>query len=63
MSHSGRTYIPTLIYLLRRICKYIVKYGPVLNAHLTETQRGYLDEIMAACTALTDDLGELPVNP
>lgn len=64
MSHMGsRTYVPTLIRMLRKLCLYITRYAPVLRGHLTGPQQALLDEVMAACTALTESIGELPVNP
>lgn len=58
----AKTYIPTLVYMLRRVCVYISRYGDVLRRYLTPEQQGYLDIIMETCTALTASIDDDP-NP
>lgn len=58
---AAKTYLPTLVRMLRRLCVYIVRWGPQLRANLTPTGRDLLDTIMATCEALIEDIN-LPIG-
>lgn len=57
----ARTFIPKLIYLIRLVCVYIVRWRSQLNEHLPPAAIPYLDEIMASCEALIA-IVELPTG-
>lgn len=52
-----KTYVPTLIALLRTLCKYIVRYQNTLIAFGTDfgitDMEGKLAAVMVACEAIT----------
>lgn len=50
---SKRTYVPTLVYWLHRVCVYITRYRAQLRAFLTDDQEILLDAVLAACEAFT----------
>lgn len=60
---SARTYIPMLLVIANRFCRYVQKYQNQMNHHLTEEQKDLLDAATSACVALTESIGVLPVNP
>jgi hypothetical protein len=57
-----RTYIPALLFIMNKLCRYIQKYQSQLNGNLTAPQKVLLEALLAACIALTDSIGELPVE-
>lgn len=51
---SGRkTYIPTLVSLLHRVCRYIVRYRPIIDQFLDAQGKTLLNAVVAACEAFT----------
>ena len=60
---ASRTYVPTLRFLSREILKFVARYRPQINRNLGEGQIALLDALVAAAEALTDALGDPPVNP
>lgn len=48
-----RTYLPTLVRALHQICKYIVRYRPVIEQNLDEQGKTLLNAVVAACEAFT----------
>lgn len=51
---SVRTYIPMLLFLAHQFCKYVVRYRPTIDAHLTtDAQRTALTVAVNACQAFT----------
>lgn len=61
MAHGGaKTYLPTLLKILTRVCEYIIKYRKVIQENLPEGSDALLTAVIVACEALTAviDLGE-----
>lgn len=54
---AQKTYVPTLISLLRKICLYIVRYQNTLKAAMIDfgitDAEAKLAALMAACEAIT----------
>lgn len=48
---ASRTYIPTLVRILRGVCIYITKYRATLEEHLNTEQKEKLALLMVACEA------------
>jgi hypothetical protein len=47
-----RTYIPALVFILERACRYITRYQTQINSHLTtDAQRTALGVVLTACQA------------
>lgn len=63
---AKRTYYPTLVFILRKVCVYIVRYKPQLEEALTDAFGSgavtALNAVMAACEAFTA-IVELTENP
>lgn len=54
MAHGGaKTYLPTLLKILTRVCDYIIKYRKVISENLPEGGDVLLDGVIVACQALT----------
>lgn len=51
---ARRTYVPQIVYLLNRVCKYIARYSDQLQKYLTNPQYSLLQAVVAACVAFTD---------
>lgn len=49
-----KTYIPTLVRVLRRVCVYITKYRVVLEQFLPTGGKAALDGIVTACEVFMD---------
>lgn len=49
---SVKTYLPTLYFLLRKICIYIEKHKPTILAHLGDGGAAALDAFLVACDVL-----------
>jgi len=49
---SQRTYLPTLIFLARRIREYVVTHRETIRENLTDTGNAALDALMAALDVL-----------
>ena len=46
----ARTYLPTLIALVRRICIYTARYEDTIRANLAGTALVAYEALLAACT-------------
>lgn len=46
---ATKTYIPTLVFILQRACRYIGKYRSVIIEFLPEGGAAALDAIVLAC--------------
>jgi len=57
----ARTYIPTLILLVRKICIYNGRWSAIIRPALPVDVRPIYDEFTAACDALNAEIGAL--NP
>ena len=60
---AGRTFIPTLVRIVWRLCLYITKYGKTIKATLTVEQGLLFDALHAACTAFLEGVDPPPVEP
>jgi len=49
-----KSFIPTLIHLLKRVCRYLAKHRDVIVLYLTADQIVLLDAVQTACNAFTD---------
>lgn len=58
----AKTFIPTLVYMLRRVCVYISKYRSTIIAVAPEGAENALNGIIAACEVFLD-LVEHPISP
>lgn len=47
-----RTYLPTLQFIARRLCKYIHDHEATLRANLGDDGDALLDAVLTACDAL-----------
>jgi hypothetical protein len=53
MAHGGRkTYLPTLVRILARLCQYIIKYRATILENLPEGSADKLTAVLVACEAL-----------
>jgi len=59
---GARTYVPQLLAILQRVCKYIVRYNTQIKAHIPEDARPLLDNIVTACNAFTDLVPPIPLE-
>lgn len=55
-----KTFIPALLFILNRLCRYGQRYNEQLSARLTPPQKQLLENALAACVALTNSIGALP---
>lgn len=63
---TRRTYAPTFIYILRKLCVYIVRYQNTLIGGLTDAgvtnAATKVAAVMVACENITTEY-EAPINP
>lgn len=59
----ARTYHPTLIWLVKKLCKYSTEHADVIRANMTGTTLAEFDNLRNACTAFLNAYGEEPINP
>lgn len=63
---AKKTYLPTLIALLVRLCQYIIRYRNTLVAFMDDfgitNGSAKLDALVAACEAITEEYNN-PPNP
>lgn len=53
MAHSGaKTYLPTLLRILARVCSYIIKYRKTIEANIPPEGSSALSAVIASCEAL-----------
>lgn len=48
---AGRTYLPTIVHLLHKLCVYIARYRMAIIQYLPEGGEAKLDAIVLACEA------------
>lgn len=48
---ARKTYVPTLVWLLHRVCVYIARYRSVIVEYLPEGGSAALDAVLLACEA------------
>lgn len=58
-----RTYIPGLKVFANALCRYIQRYSDKLKSRLPAPTGVLLDQLLAACIALSDALPDEPLNP
>lgn len=59
---AGRTYIPTLLKILERVCKFVARYQSQINEHLTTPQQTLLQNVVTACNVFVAAYGALPIG-
>lgn len=59
---AGKTYLPTLLRILERVCKYIIQYRTQIISHLPEGGAAALDGVITACNVLTALIGVIPIG-
>jgi hypothetical protein len=53
MAHGGtKTYLPTLLRILTRVCQYIIKYRKTIEENLPENGDAALAAVLIACEGL-----------
>lgn len=58
-----KTFIPTLIVLVRKICLYNARYGTIILAALPPQARTAYNALSLACVAFIEAFGEVELNP
>lgn len=58
----AKTFLPTLVYMLTRVCTYISRYRVTILTFLPEGGEAALNGVVAACEVLID-LVEHPISP
>lgn len=48
---AGRTYLPTLYAIIKRVCEYTVRYDRAIREHLPEDAIPAYEAFKAACEA------------
>lgn len=59
---AGRTYIPTLLKILERVCKFVARYQSQINEHLSSPQQALLQNVVTACNVFVAAYGALPIG-
>jgi hypothetical protein len=59
---GARTYIPTLLKILERVCKFVARYQSQIAEHLTEPQKVLLNNVTTACNAFVAAYGVLDIG-
>jgi hypothetical protein len=59
---GARTYLPTLIRILERVCKFVARYQSQINEHLTAPQQVLLGNVITACNIFIAALGILDIG-
>lgn len=59
---GARTYLPTLLKILERVCKFVARYQSQINEHLTAPQVALLANVVTACNVFTAAIGVLPIG-
>lgn len=50
----ARTYLPTLLFILDKLCNYIAKYRNTILGVIGDANAAKLDAVVTACHALTE---------
>lgn len=53
-----RTYLPTLLKLVRTLCVYITRHSETIRDNLNSTEKTLLDALETACHAFIDAYDE-----
>lgn len=59
---AARTYIPTLLKILERVCKFVARYQSQINEHLTAPQQALLGNVVTACNVFVAAYGALDIG-
>lgn len=59
----ARTYLPTLIKLVRVLCLYITRNREKIRENLSPEQRAAFDALADACQTFLDLMGVIEPNP
>jgi hypothetical protein len=51
-----RTGIPTILKLLRVICRLLAAFSPVIYEHLDESKHEYVEALELACSAFMNNI-------
>lgn len=57
-----RTYLPMLVFIVTRICKYTARYDSQIRHHLTEGQLPAYNALRTACDAFVAIMGTFEVG-
>ena len=60
---ATRTYVRTLVYLVRKMCLYITRYRSKLDVNLDGVGDAALAVLEEACHGFLEAVGDLPINP
>lgn len=60
---ATKFFVPQLVLLARRMCKYITKHHATLNTTLSAPQQALLAALFAACQAFDLGVIEPPEQP
>lgn len=60
---ATKTFIPTLIRIVWRLCLYITRYGKTIKLSLTPEQGLLFDALHTACQAFLENVDAPPVAP
>jgi hypothetical protein len=58
----AKTFVPTLVYYLRRVCVYIARYRTTIVKSLPEGAENALSGILIACEIFLDLTDEVDVE-
>lgn len=59
---AARTYLPTLLKILERVCKFVARYQSQINQHLTSPQQVMLANVVTACNVFVAAIGVLDIG-
>ena len=59
---AARTYIPTLLKILERVCKFVARYQSQINQHLSAPQQAQLQTVVTACNVFVAAVGVLDIG-
>lgn len=56
----ARTYLPTLLYWMDKLCAFMQKYETQIKSHLTDPQISAFNTLLVACQAFRAIYPSLP---
>lgn len=59
---AERTFVPTLIRMVKQLCVYMTRYGNIIRENLPPAAQEPFSELQAACSALLENV-TIDVNP
>lgn len=59
---ARKTFVPHLLYLLHRVCVYIIRYRETIIQFIPEGGAALLDAVLLACQEFVDFVDH-PANP